>query len=29
VDYVQSTRDNAGDTHLWVLFARDARMSCC
>lgn len=29
VDYVQSTRDNAGDTHLYVLFARDARMSCC
>jgi hypothetical protein len=29
VDYVQSTRDNAGDTHLWVLFARDSRMSCC
>ena len=29
VDYVQSTRDNAGDTHLWLLFARDARMSCC
>lgn len=29
VDYVQSTRDNAGDTHLWILFARDARMSCC
>lgn len=29
VDYVQSTRDNAGDTYLWVLFARDARMSCC
>jgi len=29
VDYVQSTRDNAGDTHLWVLFARDARGSCC
>jgi hypothetical protein len=29
VDYVQSTRDNAGDTHLWVLFARDARTSCC
>jgi hypothetical protein len=29
VDYVQSTRDNAGDTHLWVLFALDARFSCC
>ena len=29
VDYVQSTRDNAGDTHLYVLFTRDARMSCC
>jgi len=29
VDYVQSTRDNAGDTHLWLLFARDSRMSCC
>jgi hypothetical protein len=29
VDYVQSNRDNAGDTHLWVLFAVDARMSCC
>lgn len=29
VDYVQSTRDNAGDTHLWLLFATDARMSCC
>lgn len=29
VDYVQSTRDNAGDTLLWILFSRDARMSCC
>jgi hypothetical protein len=29
VDYVQSTRDNAGDTHLWILFAVDSRMSCC
>jgi hypothetical protein len=29
VDYVQSTRDNAGDTHLWVLFTRDLRVSCC
>jgi hypothetical protein len=29
VDYVQSTRDNAGDTHLWILFAKDSRMSCC
>jgi hypothetical protein len=29
VDYVQSTRDNAGDTHLWILFAVDARFSCC
>jgi hypothetical protein len=29
VDYVQSTRDNAGDTHLWILFAEDSRMSCC
>ena len=29
VDYVQSNRDNAGDTHLWVLFAVDARFSCC
>jgi hypothetical protein len=27
VDYVQSTRDNAGDTHLWVLFAEDARVT--
>ncbi len=29
VDYVQSTRDNAGDTHLYVLFTRDLRGSCC
>jgi hypothetical protein len=29
VDYVQSTRDNAGDTHLYVLFTRDMRGSCC
>jgi hypothetical protein len=29
VDYVQSTRDNAGDTHLYVLFTRDVRGSCC
>lgn len=29
VDYVQSTRDNAGDTHLYVLFTRDFRGSCC
>ena len=29
LDYVQSKRSNAGDTHLFLLFARDARMSCC
>jgi hypothetical protein len=29
VDYVQSSRDNAGDIHLYLLVARDARTSCC
>jgi hypothetical protein len=29
VDYRQSKRDNAGDLHLYLLLARDARMSCC
>jgi hypothetical protein len=29
VDYVTSNRDNAGDTHLYVLFTRDLRGSCC
>jgi hypothetical protein len=29
VDYVQSTRDNAGDVHLYLLIARDARTICC
>lgn len=29
VDYVQSKRDGSGDTHLYLLLARDARMSCC
>lgn len=29
VDYVQSKRDNAGDLHLYLLLARDARGSCC
>jgi len=29
VDYVQSTRDNAGDLHLYLLIARDLRGSCC
>jgi hypothetical protein len=28
-DYVQSSRDNAGDIHLYLLVARDARTSCC
>lgn len=27
VDYVQSKRDGAGDTHLYLLFTRDARVS--
>ena len=27
VDYVQSQRDNAGDTMLFLLFTRDARVS--
>lgn len=26
VDYVQSTRDNAGDTHLYLLFTEDAKV---
>jgi hypothetical protein len=26
VDYVQSTRDNAGDTHLFLLFVEDAKV---
>jgi hypothetical protein len=29
VDYVQSKRENAGDLNLFLLLARDARMSCC
>ncbi|MGH8893483.1 MAG: hypothetical protein ACRDWY_09285 [Actinomycetes bacterium] len=29
VDYVQSKRDNSGDSHLYLLLARDARASCC
>jgi hypothetical protein len=29
VDYRQSKRDIAGDVHLYVLLAHDARMSCC
>jgi hypothetical protein len=29
VDYRQSKRDNAGDVQLYLLLARDARMSCC
>jgi hypothetical protein len=29
VDYRQSKRDNAGDLYLYLLLARDARMSCC
>lgn len=27
VDYVQSNRDKSGDTHLYLLFTRDARVS--
>ena len=27
VDYVQSQRDNAGDTMLYLLFTEDARIS--
>jgi hypothetical protein len=27
VDYVQSRRDGSGDTHLYWLVPRDARMS--
>ena len=27
VDYVQSNRDGSGDTHLYVLFGQDARVS--
>jgi hypothetical protein len=26
IDYVQSTRDNAGDTHLYLLFVEDAKV---
>jgi hypothetical protein len=29
VDYVQSKRDGAGDTHIYWLVSRDARSSCC
>lgn len=29
VDYVQSKRDGAGDLHIYVLFAKDVRGSCC
>ena len=29
VDRVQSKRDGAGDLHLYVLFVRDVRGSCC
>ena len=27
VDYKQSTKDNAGDVHLFVLFTKDGRIS--
>jgi hypothetical protein len=29
LDYVQSSRDNAGDVHLYLLIPFDSRMSCC
>jgi hypothetical protein len=29
LDYVQSTKDNAGDVHLFLLIPFDSRMSCC